>query len=123
MSYLCMPLPDHPTTWIMGTKGPNKIVNREEADLVALAWRALYAEIIRARLDNEPLNFDRAIAQFITRTLNRVKAYGARWYTWYSRQRFHKNAKIIPPKHWKKKLITSAADGSYTINPTLRKSQ
>ena len=52
-------------------------------------------------------------------TLSRVKAYGGKWYLWYSRQRYHSKSKIIPIKHRKYKLITSTAMGSYTINPIL----
>ena len=48
-----------------------------------------------------------------------VKAYGGKWYLWYSRQRYHKKSKVIPTKHRKYKLITSTAVGSYTINPLL----
>ena len=76
-------------------------------------------EIEYSHINNTYLDTNRAYAKLIQLTLSRVKAYGGKWYLWYSRQRYHKNGKLIPTKHRKYKLITTTSMGNYTINQVI----
>ena len=48
--------------------------------MIAMAWRSLYAETVRARMDDVALNLKQAVWIRARLTLSRVKAYGAKWY-------------------------------------------
>ena len=63
----------------------------------------------------------KAYAHTIRLIISRVKAYGQKWYHWYSRTRGIRAEKVkqIAKKHQKKKLITTKPDARFTINPTL----
>ena len=39
----------------------DEAVTREEFDMIAMAWRSLYAETVKARMDDKTLNMKRAI--------------------------------------------------------------
>ena len=69
------------TYWIgcQRTGGVAEAVSREEFDMIAMAWRSLYAETVRARMENETLNLTQAVWTWARLTLSRVKAYGAKW--------------------------------------------
>ena len=49
----------------------------------------------------------------------RVKAYGAKWCRWYSRQHRKIDAKVVPRQHRDKKLIKTEASAEYWISPVL----
>ena len=44
--------------------------------MIAMAWRSLYAETVKARMDDKTLNMKRAVWTWGRLTLSRVKAYG-----------------------------------------------
>ena len=46
----------------------------------------LYAETVKARMDDKTLNLKRAIWTWARLALSRVKAYGNKWYKWYQRE-------------------------------------
>jgi hypothetical protein len=77
------------TYWIgcQRTGGVAEAVSREEFDMIAMAWRSLYAETVRARMEDETLNLTQAMWTWARLTLSRVKAYGAKWNKWYVGQR------------------------------------
>ena len=91
----------------------------EEAAMINWAWRALYAEVTRAHIDDKPLDINAAYARFVRLAHLRLQAYGYKWYRWYSRQQFRAFPKVVPLKHRQKKLIESGPDAEYLINPTL----
>jgi hypothetical protein len=109
--------------WLFGLKpGLNKwgAADAEEAAMINWAWRALYAEVTRAHIDDKPLDISAAYARFVRLAHLRVQAYGYKWYRWYSRQQFREYPKVVPLKHRHKKLIESGPDAEYLIAPTLR---
>ena len=107
------------TFWITGVKSNGKKIDNEGASIWFWAWRTLYAQVTYSHINNTFLNLKRAYAKLVQMTLSRVKAYGGKWYLWYTRQRFHKKSKLIPVKHRKYKLITTSAMGNYTINQVI----
>ena len=59
----------------------------------------------RAHIDDKPLDINAAYARFVRLAHLRVKAYGYKWYRWYSRQQFREYPKVVPLKHRQKKLM------------------
>ena len=106
---------------LLGLKTPTKIVDEEEAGILFLSWRCLYAEVVAARLDDRDLNLKHAYARLIGLIISRLKASGRKWYRWYSRTRGHKKVKQFPQRYRKRKLITTTATASYAINKELYK--
>ena len=82
--------PFHTNFWITGVKADGKRIDTEGASIWYLAWRTLYAQVTYSHIHNTYLNTDRAYAKLAQMTLSRVKAYGGKWYLWYSKQRYHK---------------------------------
>ena len=93
---------DSKKKWILGILPSGKMVGREEAAIICWAWRCLYAEVVAARVDNRELKPENACKNTIRMAYTRVKAYGDKWYRWYSKQRYRKNAKVVPRKHREK---------------------
>ena len=94
--------------------------------MIAMAWRSLYAETVKARMDDKTLNMKRAIWTWARLTLFRVKAYGNKWYKWYVKQRLRsgsrKKTKTIPEHEYRKYiLIEFGPQGDYYISSKLRK--
>ena len=114
-----MSVTNNSKTWLLGIKADGSQVSREEAAIIFWAWRCLYAEVVSARVGNRQMNPSKAYANLARMAYTRVKAYGAKWYRWYSRQHRRKDAKVVPRKHRDKKLIKTAASAEYRINPVL----
>jgi hypothetical protein len=106
---------------ITGIRADGKIVDKESAALIFWAWRALYAETVRAHLENKPMRLDRAYAYTIELAHARVRAHGFRWRQWYLRQRYIPSArsKVIPERHRSYKLLKTDPYGTYQVNPIL----
>ena len=64
--------------WLLGIKEDGIKVDKEEAAMIFWAWRNLYAEVTRARI--EGLNLKTAYEIFVRMAFTRVVAYGAKWY-------------------------------------------
>ena len=94
--------------------------------MIAMAWRSLYAETVKARMDDKTLDVKRAIWTWARLTLSRVKAYGNKWYKWYVKQRLRsgsrKKTKTIHEHEYRKYiLIEFGPQGDYYISSKLRK--
>ena len=91
--------------------------------MIAMAWRSLYAETVKARMDDKTLNLKRAIWTWARLALSRVKAYGNKWYKWYVKQRLwqQKKTKTIPEQYRKYTLIEFGPQGDYYISSKFRK--
>ena len=97
-------------------------VNKEEAGILFLAWRCLYAEVVSARIHDHRLRLDTAYARTVRLLISRLQANGQKWYRWFSRTRniSPKKVKLFPLKYYRKrKLLTTNAWAEYKINPTL----
>ena len=96
-------------------------IKGETLGAVAIAWRALYAEVTKAHAEDKHLRLDRAYFSFTRLLLGRVKAYGAKWRRWYNNQRLWQPAKTkhFPMRHRNKKFIQVEADATYQIHPDM----
>jgi len=107
------------TFWIVGIhKG--KPIDREAADIVAWAWRALYAAVVKAHMDDKPLDFNRAKLQFHQYTYSRTVAYCVKWQRWYRGQAMWMKPKIIPRVHQEKYMTTMDDEGNWAISSEVR---
>ena len=61
------------TFLILGCISNNKVVCKVGAGILQLAWRCLYAEVVRARIDDKNLNFRKTYKRTIIILINRVK--------------------------------------------------
>ena len=80
----------------------------------------LYAEVTRERIAGKQLNLKTAYENFLRMAFTRVVAYGAKWYRWYSRQRYRAKAKAIPIRFRERKLIDSEATAEYVLAAPLQ---
>jgi len=73
---------------IAGKIQGRKYVGEESAGMMFLAWRCLYAEVVKARLEDKRLDLENAYRRTIQMTISRLKAQGVKWYRWYSKTRY-----------------------------------
>jgi len=106
---------------LLGRIGPRKYVDREEAGILFIAWRCLYAQVVNARLETTTLKLASAYARTIRLVISRLKANGTKWYRWYSRTRHIQTPKVklFPLRYRKRKLIKTTSTAEFTINPRL----
>ena len=72
-----------------------RTIGREEAGVIFMAWRAIYAEVVR----DTKLRLQVAYAVLIRTILSRTTAHGAKWKKWYNGQCRRLGAKCIPHRH------------------------
>jgi hypothetical protein len=65
--------------WLLGFKEDGIKVDKEEAAMIFWAWRNLYAEVTRARIEGKQLNLKTAYENFVRMAFTGVVAYGAKW--------------------------------------------
>ena len=69
-----------PRFWIFGARDDGTYANDEEAGVIQLAWRCLYAETIHARKEKKKLRLDATYARTVLMIISRPKAQGQKWY-------------------------------------------
>ena len=110
-----------PTFIILGITEMNGIACKEGAAILAIAWRCLYAEITRARIEDTALDLNKALRRTFALLISRVKAYGEKWKLWYNKQRMQAHARIIAAKYRQLALIDQDEEGKYTVASALIK--
>jgi hypothetical protein len=73
------------------------VVGRDYADLIFIAWRCLYAELVHARVEKKPVFLLRAVQRTLTLFKSRLKAYGESWERWYDTRMHTSQSNIVPP--------------------------
>ena len=116
---LGLPAENHPSFWILGELQNGRIACAETQGILCLAWRALYAETVKAHLDDQPLRIQHAYFHTVRYVISRAKAYGQKWKTWYNAQRYHHNDRLFPEKHRKHAIIKLDERANYTIHREL----
>ena len=107
------------TFWIVGLYN-GKPLDKEAADIVAWAWRALYAAVVKAHSDETLMDFTKARLQFHQYTFSRAMAYCVKWQRWYRGQAMWMKPKIIPRKHQAKYMTTMDDEGNWAISSEVR---
>ena len=107
------------TYTILGQIEFTKHVDKEEAGILFLAWRCLYAEIVRARIESTTLNLHKALARTLQLTISRLKANGTYWQKWYNKTKGTTHPKKFPKKYQNRKLLKTNDIAQFKINPIL----
>lgn len=109
-----------PRYWL-GVQADGKPLTPEQATVVVLAWRTLYAADVHARLNDKNMNLSNAFFQMTRLVLNRVKAHGAKWRAWYINQRLWqpRRTNIFPQEHRDNHFITFDEAARYQIRKEL----
>jgi len=94
-----------------------KTVDKNQAGILFLAWRCLYAELVRGRVENVAPDLNAAYTRFIAMNISRLKAYGERWLRWVRKNKNTGNKSYIPERHQDKKVLRQSGGGKYVINP------
>ena len=94
-------------------------VGQATAGLLALAWRCLYAEITNSKIQDCPLNLERALRRTFQMTISRLRAYGLRWKRWSIKNSHTSLRWTIPEPYRDRGLIKQTFDGDFTLNKTL----
>jgi hypothetical protein len=96
-----------------------KAAGQDQAGMLMIAWRCLYAEVVKARLEGGHLNFDNAYRRVIEMTISRLQAYGTKWRRWYMSIRKTSRAQPFPEKHRTRILMKFEADAKYEVSDKL----
>ena len=89
---------------------------------LAIAWRKLYANIVRARIENEAPNLETARKETLALLQSRISAYGQRWRSLYLRKRYQQENEWEVSNKWNKRsLVVIDRDGKYRIKESLCK--
>ena len=84
-----------------------KTVDKNQAGILFLAWRCLYAELVRGRVDNVTPDLNIAYTRVISMNISRLKAYGERWLRWARKNKNTGNKSYIPERHQNKKSTST----------------
>jgi hypothetical protein len=97
-----------------------EVVDTEQADLIFLAWRCLYAELVHARIEKARVQLHRALARTISMLISRVTAVGETWKHWvHTRTRTTKTSVGPQTVRSRNDLIDIDPMGNYTVNALL----
>lgn len=105
--------------WLLGRISDTEAVTQEQAGIMFIAWRALYAELVDAKKDKHRALIAHAYHRTIQLTISRLKAHGERWKDWCILNRKTSKKSIIPLDKRDRKVITHTPEGTYTINQKL----
>ena len=96
-------------------------ISDEASGILFVAWRGLYAEIIRSRIDNTSPNWNRA-AKAWTWTAHKPNetAWGEYWRRWYIKIQNTSKHQHFPKDHQSHELISIDDEAHYRIAPEIR---
>ena len=97
-----------------------KPLEKEAADIVAWAWRALYAAAVKAHSDEKRMDYRMAILQFHQYAYSRAVAYCAKWQRWYRGQAMSMKPKTIPRKHQSKYMTQMDDEANWAISTEVK---
>ena len=104
---------------LLGRIDHRTVVDRNQAGALFLAWRCLYSELVRGRIDSVRPSIPHAYLRTLTMLHTRLTRYGEKWLRWVRKNRGTGNKSYIPKRHQDKKWIQQTDDGIYAIHPAL----
>ena len=85
---------------------------------LALAWRALYAELTKAHIERKRPNLQKASSRAHILTHTRLTAYGHRWETWNRKNLRTSRMSSVPLTiQTKHKFISLTVNAEYQVHP------
>ena len=107
------------TFWIVGLHKGNPL-EKEAADIVTWAWRALYAATVKAHSDEKQMDYRMAILQFHQYAYSRAVACCEKWQRWYRGQAMWMKPKTIPRKHQNKYMTHMDDEANWAISTEVK---
>ena len=93
------------------------VATREQAALVVLGWRCLYAELVGARVEDKSVRMRRALQRWSHLLIQRLTAYGEGWKRWCNTRIHTSQTCVVPPSVQEElKMIFIEQDGTYRIS-------
>ena len=99
-----------------GAISNTQAVSKYHAGIWFLGWRCLYAEIVHSRVENQPLDLERALKRSVAMNISRLKAYGLKWILWINASRHRAKPNVIGRKNLDKRVIRHEPEGAYEIH-------
>ena len=100
----------------VGRLSDTHVVGKNQAGILFIAWRCLYAELVRGRVENVQPDLKAAYKRTIMMNISRLKYYGEEWLKWVRKNTHTGNKSDIPERHQQKRVIRQDRHGKYEIN-------
>ena len=104
---------------ISGRLRENKVIPKNYAGVMFLAWRCLYAEIVQGKVNKVTPKMEEAFKRSLVMNHSRLTAYGEKWLKWVNKNKNTGNKHDIPPRHQDKRVLTQELTGEYEIHTEL----
>ena len=97
-----------------------EVVTREQADLIDIGFRCLYAELVHARVEKSQVSLERAKDRAVSLLKSRVTAYGEKWRFHFNTRTLTSKTCVVPPEI-QKGLAWIDIDncGTHALSPVL----
>ena len=100
----------------VGRLSDTHAVGKNQSGILFIAWRCLYAELVRGRVENVQPDLKAAYKRTIMMNISRLKYYGEKWLKWVRKNTHTGNKSDIPERHQQKRVIRQDRHGKYEIN-------
>ena len=100
----------------VGRLSDTQVVGKNHSGILFLAWRCLYAELVRGRVENVTPDLKTAYKRVIMMNISRLQYYGEKWLRWARKNTHTGNNSCIPERHRHKQVLEQYAHGEYEIN-------
>ena len=108
-----------PSYLAVGRLTSQDVVSKDHSGILFIAWRCLYAELVRGRIENVRPNIKNAYIRTLQLTHTRLVNYSEFWLKWVRKNRGTSKKSHIPEKHQDKKILKHNADGVYQISGSI----
>ena len=100
----------------VGRLSDTQVIDKNLSGILFLAWRCLYAELVRGRVENVTPDLKTAYKRVIMMNISRLRYYGEKWLRWARKNKHTGNNSHIPERHQHKRVLRQYAHGEYEIN-------
>ena len=105
---------------VTGALTDTTVMPREQYDILVIAWRCLYAELVHARVEKKPVKLQRAVIRAVNLLISRVQANGEFWLDWVNKRNYTSLVGHIAERYRKDEvLIDRDIMGDYGVHRAL----
>ena len=113
-----MPQPQNTSAFIaLGILKDDEVIEKNVAGVMFLAWRCIYAAIVTSRIEQKPLDTEKAYKRLISMLISRYTAEAEFWKSWVQQAHFSYDPRMIPLKHRDKTVYSQDLEGYITQFP------
>ena len=117
---LGMPQPQNTSAFIaLGVINDKDVIEKNIAGVMFLAWRCIYAAIVTSRIEQKPLETEKAYKRLISMLISRYTAEAEFWKSWVQQAHFSYTPRIIPQQHREKVVYSQDMEGYYEISSVI----